>query len=244
MTDRDGAQEHIATQGKGSADYQEYTDDEDQTKDQLSEMASLQHQRQPWTPVSTRSRRRLSVLPTPPSSGANQRLRLRRQDPPTASQTQPTRALSPTPAPAPEQLPHAPSPPPLRRQSLPQTAVPNTPRISREESPDVLPLPHGQQFCSCCRRRPDQTDQTGQGHVQTEQEATDGTSTCAVHSTQSRGSSRSSQGSGSQTGSLDSQGSKSGGHADRHSRESDSLSKMDSQLRDARKHMERRRQYQ
>ena len=205
-------------------------------------MASLQHRRRPWTPASTRPRHCLSVLPTPPSSGASQRPQLQRQAPP-------------TPAPASEQLPHAPSPPPLHRQSSPQTAVPNTPRIPCEESPDAAPLSHGQQFCSCYRQRPDQTgqtDETDEMPGQTEQEATDGSSTCAVHST---------QGSGSQTSSLGSQGSKNGSQHKRPSRESDSLSKMDSQreffftptymnaiadnlVRDAREYIERRRQYQ
>lgn len=177
-------------------------------------------QNQPCTPAPTRSQQYSSVLPTPPSTGQSQRPRLRhslriaarRQRVQEEETTESTRVTSPSPVLAPEQLPRAPSPP-LHRQYPPQT-----PRISREDSPDVTPLPQNQQFCSCCPRPSGQINaSTGEAASEdTSREATTTVARCIAHQSPARGSS-------------DSQDSQTGSQTESHSGESDSLSKMDRQ---------------
>ncbi|CAK7226308.1 hypothetical protein SEUCBS140593_006196 [Sporothrix eucalyptigena] len=106
-----------------------------------------------------------SNLPTPPSSGRSSHgTKHRRQSSSLRNAARAFLSLPPSPG-SPPAAPSPPTTPSMKRptwqsriaaqssassSSSSATRIPSTPRIPREETPEVAPIPHDQQFCACC----------------------------------------------------------------------------------------------
>lgn len=143
------------------------------------------------TPAPATASSSSSSIPTPPSSGRSTVHANRHHRRPSAALRAARAFLSSPPSPlSPPAAPSPPTSPPttLRRLAWPSAAagvssaaMPSTPRIPREETPEVAQIPADQVFCACCDNGDLDVREGGKGKQQATNSQDQSAVQCAVH---------------------------------------------------------------